>query len=306
MAEALDIELVELADWNCCGGVSAGTVSQGALEALGRRNLKQVPADAPELLCPCPHCYTSFARTLASAGEADPGPSALRLRSILDVFAGEEVLAGLLSKRVEPLTDLRMVGYYGCKLSRPDPEVVSHRRQGGPSGAAGESAGALERVIEACGATPVEWSAGGDCCGSALGVARVEVAEELLGRIYQSALDAEAEAIVTVCPLCHLNLDLRQYQVSQRLGRGVDIPVFFLTELMAVALGVEESEDWLERHVTSALPMFMRFIEAEEGREYWGEEGPPGEAADEKAPAAAPTAEEPRTDGPEEDQHSHC
>ena len=295
--------MVELSDWNCCGGASAATLSEDAQEALGRRNLERVRNVAPELLCPCPHCYTSFARTLAAAGEAGAESPVVRLRSILDVFASEEVLARLLSRRVEPLTDLPMVGYYGCKLLRPDPEAIRLGSTPSPDDG-GSGGGPIERVIEACGAKPVEWSAGGDCCGSALGVARVEVAEELLGRIYQAALDAGAEAIVTVCPLCHLNLDLHQYQVSQRLGRSVDIPVFFLTELMAVALGVEESEDWLERHVTSPLPMFMRFIEAEEERQYWGPGGPPGESVDEKAPPAGPTAEEVGTGAPQGDQHS--
>jgi heterodisulfide reductase subunit B len=329
VATALDVELVELSRWNCCGGVSVASLKADALAALGRRNLAQVPAETPELLCPCPHCYTNLARALLSAGTqparpgtraADPaspgeGPT-VELRHILDVFAREEVLARLVERRKEPLTDLRMVAYYGCKLLRPDPEVRSLRRAeaeaavsaeaglspqpgagigprpgetgrstselsaepGTPLSGGGLSAAAgrpLERVIEACGATVAEWPAGGDCCGSALGVAEPEVADELLGCIFQAALAAGAEAIVVACPLCHLNLDLRQYQVSQRLGRGVDIPVFFLTELMAVALGMEESEDWLERHVTSHLPMSLRWIEAQEEREYWGEEGPP-------------------------------
>ena len=275
MAEALDIELVELADWNCCGGVSAASLSQGALEALGRRNLSRVPEDAPELLCPCPHCYTSFARALSSVAEDAPGQWSVRLRSILDVFADEEVLALLTERRVEPLTDLAMVGYYGCKLTRPDPEAAGLAAVS-PSGASSpaEGPGPIERIIEACGATPVAWSAASDCCGSVLGVADVEVAEELLGGIYQAVLEAEAEAIVVACPLCHLNLDSRQHQVSQRLGRGVDVPVFFVTELMAVALGMEESEAWLDRHVTSPLAMFIKFVEAEQEREYWGEEAP--------------------------------
>ncbi len=274
VAEALDIELVELEDWNCCGGVSAASLSPGALEALGRRNLRQVPEDAPELLCPWPHCYTSFARTLASVAEEVPGQSAVRLRNILDVFAEEEVLARLVEKRVEPLTDLTMVGYYGCKLARPDPEAAGLAAVS-PAGASGptEGPGPIARIIAACGATPVEWSASSDCCGSVLGVADVEVAEGLLGRIYTAALEVEAEAIVVACPLCHLNLDIRQHQVSQRLGRGVDIPVFFVTELMAGALGIEESEAWLDRHVTSPLSMFIKFVEAEAEREYWGEEG---------------------------------
>jgi len=281
VAQALDIELVELEDWNCCGGVSAASLSRGALEALGRWNLSQVPEDAPELLCPCPHCYTSFARTLSSVKEGVSGRSAVRLRSILDVFADEEVLERLTEKRVEPLTDLAMVGYYGCKLARPDPEAAGLAAVS-PSGASGpaEGPGPIERIIEACGATPVEWSGGSDCCGSVLRVADVEAAEELLGGIYRGVLDAEAEAIVVACPLCQLNLDIRQHQVSQRLGRGVDIPVFFVTELMAVALGMEESEAWLDRHVTSPLSMFIKFVEAEEEREYWGEQGPESHGAE--------------------------
>lgn len=287
VAAALDVELVELPHWNCCGGVSVASLKADALGALGRRILEQVPADAPELLCPCPHCYTNLARARQSAGEK----SAAELRDVLDVFGREEVLARLIERREEPLTDLRMVAYYGCKLFRPDPEALSLRRleagtqvqaAGAPTPRGEAGAKPLERIIEACGATVVEWPRAGDCCGSALGVAEPEVADELLGRIFQAALACEADAIVVACPLCHLNLDLRQYQVSQRLGRSVDIPIFYVSELMAVALGMDESEGWLERHVTSPLPMFMRWIEAQEEREYWGEEappsGPPGKA----------------------------
>jgi len=301
VAGALDIELLELADWNCCGGVTAASLSERALNVLGRRNLEQVPQEAPELLCPCPHCYTSFARTLASAGQ-NAAEMGVNLRNILDVFAGGEVLERLVERRTEPLTDLRLAGYYGCKLSRPDPEVASHRSERGSSAGFGESAGALERVIEACGATAVEWPAGADCCGAALGVASGDAAEELLAAIYQAVLGAGAEAIVVACPLCHLNLDLHQYQVSQRLGSRVDVPVFFITELMAVALGIEECEDWLERHVTSPLPMFMRFIEAQEEREYWGEEGPPGEATGEEPVPAAAASEEVGAGGSQESE----
>lgn len=302
VAAALEVELVELADWNCCGGVSAASLSERAWASLCERNLRQVPAEAPELLCPCPHCYTSFARTLASAPEGSEF-SAVRLRSVLDVFASEAMLSRLCEKRVEPLTDLAMVAYYGCKLARPDPEVevVAGAMGSGEAGAAGP----LERIIEACGARPLEWSAAEECCGAALGVARAEAAEELLGRIYRSALEAEAEAIVVVCPLCHLNLDLQQYQVSQRLRRGVDIPVFFVTELMAAALGIEECEDWLERHVTSPLSMFIRFFEAQDEREYWGQEGGPpgepqtGEPQAEEVQAPASTAQGTAANGPE-------
>lgn len=305
MAAALDVELVELPHWNCCGGVSVASLKADALGALGRRILAQVPADAPELLSPCPHCYTNLARSLPTASGSPGQQAGVRLLDILDVFAQEQVLARLVERRKEPLTDLRLVAYYGCKLVRPDPEVRGLRRTEpqvavsaeaalSPDPVAGLSAAdgkPLERVIEACGATVAEWPAGGECCGSALGVAEPEVADELLGRIFQAALAAEAEAIVVACPLCHLNLDLRQYQVSQRLGRSVDIPIFYVTELMAVALGIDESEGWLERHVTSPLPMFMRWIEAQEAREYWGEEappsGPPGKEESPPAPGAA-------------------
>jgi len=172
VAAALEVELVELPDWNCCGGVSAASLSEEARRALVERNLRQVPAEAAELLCPCPHCYTAFARALASAREGDEF-SAVRLRGTLDVFADEAVLARLLEKRVEPLTDLPMVAYYGCKLARPDPEVEALREAGraektgpaGPQEAEAPALGPLERVIEACGARPLEWSAAEACCG---------------------------------------------------------------------------------------------------------------------------------------------
>jgi len=274
VGEALGVELVELPDWNCCGGVSAASLSRAGLQALGRRNLEQVPEELRQLLCPCPHCLTGFARTLAELREAGGTGADVHVLSMLDVFASEEVLSALVAKRVEPLSGLKMAAYYGCKLSRPDPEVAAS----GLDEPGDDGRGPLERVIEACGATAVQWTQGGECCGATLGLSRVDVADELLGRVFTEAREVQADAIVAVCPLCHLNLDLRQHQVSQKLQCKVDMPVFFVTELMAVALGMdEESERWLQRHVTSAFPMFMEFIEAQEEREYWGEQGPPGE-----------------------------
>jgi heterodisulfide reductase subunit B len=283
----MGVELMELPDWNCCGGLSAASLLQGGVQTFGSRNLEQLADDTTGLLCPCPHCLTSFGRALEESRQEGPSAGEIQLLSILDVFADEEILTTLIEKRLEPLTGLRMAAYYGCKLSRAEPELTAARA----ARAAEDGARPLERIIEACGATAVEWTAGEECCGAALGVARMDVADELLAGVFSAAREAEAEALVTVCPLCQLNLDLRQHQISQKLHYKVDLPVFFVTELMAVALGMDrESERWLERHVTSAFPLFMEFIEAQEEREYWGEEASP--EGDEQDPGEQATSTE--------------
>lgn len=124
----------------------------------------------------------------------------------------------------QPLTGLKLACYYECLLVRP-PEVRPFDRAEDPT--------SLDEMVNALGAEPVSWCYKTTCCGAGLSLTRPEVVEQLVARLLAAAREAGADALVTACPLCQNNLEMRR-QATEKL------PVFYFTELMGLAFGLVE------------------------------------------------------------------
>jgi heterodisulfide reductase subunit B len=252
---ALDLELVELDDWNCCAPVpfydGNGTLAAG----LAARNLVLAGRAGRDLVVPCPGCYRRLRDTALDLeqkevlrgeverllGSAPEAPVAVR--SAVEVLwrAGAGRIT-LLVRR--PLTGLRVACYPGCRLSRPA------RIAAFPGG---RHAAALEELAAATGAEPVRWSGAAECCGAALGSTRPELVRGLVDRLLTAAQRAGAEVLVTACPVCHANLEWRR----GRAWRSA-LPVLYFTELLGLALGLDRAPHWLRAHLVDARPLLRR------------------------------------------------
>jgi heterodisulfide reductase subunit B len=143
---------------------------------------------------------------------------------------------------VKPLTGLKIAPYYGCIMNRP-PEVMEFDDCENPM--------ALDNIMQALGAEVVPFPLKVECCGASYGVARKDITARLSGRLLDTAEDNGAMAMVTACPLCQMNLDLRQGQVNAANGTNHDMPVFYYTQLMGLALGLDKKELGLDKLVVS-------------------------------------------------------
>jgi len=295
---ALGFTYEQVEDWNCCGATPAHATSDFLTLALPLRNLinaeKQVeswrvragdgdgasgaPAPGPgdgsgppervDVLVPCAACYNSF--RLAERTVRDGGPQAEELnremkeitgrafggsvgtRHPLDLLGSRDMLARVRSLVRKPLNGLKVACYYGCLLVRPS-RIVSFEPDP-------EHPMAMDNFMAALGAEPVRWSYKTDCCGQSMSIAERELVTELTNRITRAAAAAGAQAIVTACPLCMMNLDSRQ--VPAEPGQPL-LPVFFFTELAAVALGVGKPKAWFKRHLIDVGPA-LGVLEARE------------------------------------------
>ncbi len=106
----------------------------------------------------------------------------------------------------------------------------------------------LDDLVRACGAETVEWPFKTECCGASLVLPQPESVARLSGRLLDAAQACGAEAIVVACPLCHSNLDLMQPTARRALATASPLPILYLTELVALALGAPESKLDLGRH----------------------------------------------------------
>ncbi|MDY7041046.1 MAG: CoB--CoM heterodisulfide reductase iron-sulfur subunit B family protein [Chloroflexota bacterium] len=250
VCEALGIELVELEDWSCCGSSSAHALDHELSLSLPVRNIALAQPDGLDTVMPCPACYQrtlsadkrlredeTWRREMESLLEFTYNGHG-RPRHLLDVLANDLPLDAITTRIKRPLQGLRPVSYYGCVLVRP-PELTGWDDPEHPV--------LMDRLLVALGAEPVSWSYGVDCCGASLALNRGDVVKTLVGKLAAAADEAGANCIVTVCGMCHINLDTRQ--------QGTQMPVFYLTELMGLAFDLPGREKWFRKHFVNPRPL---------------------------------------------------
>jgi len=253
IAPLLDVELVELFDWNCCGASSAHSLNHHLALHLPARNLALAEkAGRRDLVAPCALCFNR----LKTAEKALQGPEGekldipyrgeIKVWDLLDYFTQEAFLKTLAAKVTAPLLNLQAVCYYGCLVARP-PEVTGKLDCENPQN--------MERLLEVLGVTPIDWSFKTDCCGAGLAVARPDIIDTLAQRLYERALAAGAECLVVSCQMCQANLDLSQDRISRKFGQDYYLPVFYFTELIGLAVGHPQAPKWLAQHLVDPMPL---------------------------------------------------
>jgi heterodisulfide reductase subunit B len=258
VCRALGIELSELTDWNCCGASSAHMTNDLLSVALPGRDLAIAKLYSKDLLVVCAACYsrlkTAQARiegdeALASRVEeivgADPRFNG-EIRHLLDVLVNDIGFAYIKKWMKLELSGLKAVPYYGCLLVRP-PEFCFCDSVENPTD--------LDRLLAAIGVEVRPWSFKTDCCGGSLSLSRTDVVERLVNRLFVRAEEAGANCIVTACPMCAANLEMRQRPGRLSFKIEHSMPVLYFTELLGLALGVAGVEKCLARHIISPMPL---------------------------------------------------
>ncbi len=254
----IGLELVELEGWTCCGASSGHSTHYELSLALPARNLRLAVEQGFEaLVAPCAMCYARLRHTVHDLRDPDlrtrvnrlldtPWEGDIRVHSLVDLFSQEENLALLREKKSRDLSGLRLVAYYGCLLVRP-PEVLSPDDPEYPT--------MLDRIVQAAGATLVDWPLKTECCGGSISLSRTEIALELTRKLLEGAIRRGANGIVTACPMCHANLDMRQGQINRRHGTDFHLPIFYFTQIVGLATGHGAEELLLDRHLVDPRPL---------------------------------------------------
>ncbi|MFH1059152.1 MAG: CoB--CoM heterodisulfide reductase iron-sulfur subunit B family protein [Pseudomonadota bacterium] len=260
VAERLDIELVELPGWNCCGASAAHSLDHRAALNLGARNLALAAAGPQPVLVPCALCFNRLKSAqaelragghglLPAVAELGGDLLAVEVVELNSYLTGPELARRISEAVTNPLKGLKPVCYYGCQGQRP-PAVTGHPRPENPRG--------LDDLLAGLGAAVIDWPFKTDCCGASHAVARPDLVHTLVGKLYERALARGANCIVTGCQMCQANLDLYQAEIAQELGRAVYLPVFYFTELIGLALDLPATGAWLGRHLTDPAPLLAQ------------------------------------------------
>lgn len=255
VCRALDIELVDIPDWNCCGASSAHMTDHETGMRLPIRNLLLAAEAGHDILVPCAACFQRL-KAADKALRADPGfwdvgryTADMQIVHISSLLARPEMLAAIEAKVTRNLDDLPIACYYGC-LSLRNPRITDAPRWEMPT--------TLEGIVASLGARPVAWSHRTECCSGSLTMARPDIAEKLVGDIVGAARRAGAAAMVTDCPMCQANVESRQ---AIQAGTG-EMPVFFATELIEAAISGRYPAKQQRTHLVSPAVLTGVFNEA--------------------------------------------
>lgn len=257
--KALGVELNELEDWICCGATAAHCINKKLSTALPARNLgiaeKQ---NLKSLFAPCPMCSME----LTKANEAIKTDAELRKEmseivetpvtgsvdvvNLIQVFqaVGYDAIAERVTRKLE---NFKPACYYGCLLTRP-PKILKFDDPEDPT--------SMEELLQKLGAEPVDWNCKTVCCGGGLTLSDEAGVAAMVYRVLQNAIDSGANCVVVACPMCQINLDMRQAD-AKKLGLTQDVPIFYLSDLVGLAVGCQAKDLDVERRFV-AIPKDMK------------------------------------------------
>lgn len=260
VCEKLDVELVEVEDWNCCGATEYWTREGLAACAIVARNLALIEPGLDQVTAPCAACYLNLRKVDAlmrehpavaarvnealAAGGLAYEPGRVRVRHLLQVLhddVGEKAVRRCVER---PLRGLRVAPYYGCQVVRPygdddDPEYPTH----------------MDELLSWLGAEVLDYPVKSHCCGGHLTQISEREALELIRRLLQGAADCDADLIACMCPMCQLNLDVFQGRVNNHFNSDFRMPVLFITQLVGIAFGLSAERLGLGMEVIAAEPV---------------------------------------------------
>jgi len=236
-AQALGVELEEIEDWQCCGGVYPLGSDEIATKLSSVRALEKAKGKKQDLITVCSACHHVLKRVNDDMKNVeDIRNRANNYMDLEEPYAGEtnvlhflEMLRDkvgfdkLKEKVTNPLTGRKIGAYYGCLLLRPS-KVLAFDNPENPT--------IIEDFIKAIGATPVVYPYRNECCGGYVSLKEKELVTSMTGKILESANGFGCDSLITACPLCLYNLNNSPSEKN--------LPVYYFTELLAEALGVKE------------------------------------------------------------------
>ncbi len=241
--EVLGFKLEEIPRWNCCGAVYSLAEDDLIHQVAPVRNLIRVKEQGKDKLATlCAFCFNTLKRanllmkentekrnTLNSFMDEEIDYSGeVKVVHLLEVLRDEIGWEALAQKVKLPIRELKVAPYYGCTLLRPREVAIDSV----------ENPTILREFLKALGASPVDFPESTRCCGSYQIISNPDGISEYARAILNSALSHGAEALVLTCPLCDYNLGQGQKELMTKHGGFKGVPLFYFTQLLALALGL--------------------------------------------------------------------
>ena len=254
VARALGIDYVEIPNWSCCGATAAHQTDRLLAASLPAANLITAQEMGLDVVVNCAACYSrlkianheiqTHPEVRKKVGEAlgKDYDGSVKVHHLLEILLGDLGLETIKTKISRSLKGLKVASYYGCLLVRPN-EITKFDDPENPT--------SMDRLITVLGGESIDWPHKVECCGGGLSLTRTDVVVKLSDNIIGMAQAAGADCIAVACPMCQVNLDLRQSDIARKTGRNYKMPIMYITQLLGMCLGISKAELGFEKHMVS-------------------------------------------------------
>ena len=265
ICQKLGIEIQEISGWTCCGAGVMQEKNQLFSDTLNARTFAKAEQAALPILTICSTCQGVMGQAnlrmkrdpeylaqinsyLAEEGLEYQGTA--QPKHLLWILIEDYGLDNLLAQVTRPLSGLRVAPFYGCYIVRPTEALDIEEHP--------ERQTSLETLIEKLGATLVDFAGKTRCCGFPILTINEKNSVAMVAKHTAEVKELGADAMVTPCPLCHLNLDGYQPKASKQLNRSIDLPILHLPQLIGLAMGFSHQELGLQKHIIDTKPLQLR------------------------------------------------
>lgn len=264
VADKLNIELIELTGASCTGAGALQESNPLLGDTLNARTFAMAEKLGLPIMTICSTCQGVMSQAIVKlrnleyrakineilAEEGLEYTGSVSVKHMLWIIVEDIGLETLKTHVVNPLTDLYLAPFYGCYIVRPsaalDYEENPLRKE------------SLELVIEAIGATSVDFSGKTRCCGFPILTINEKASLAMVGKHTLEAQDQGADAMVTPCPLCHLNLDGFQSKAAKQIGQQINLPILHLPQAIGMAMGLDSGQMLMGRHLVPTYDVAMK------------------------------------------------
>jgi heterodisulfide reductase subunit B2 len=264
VANALEIELIEPRGWTCCGSTPAHHTDKNLSIALPASNLLMAKKMNLDLVVFCAACYNRMkvanyeiqkdrkVRNEIAKILGEDYDGSVNVRHFTEVLIKDVGAKKLQESFTHSLDGLKVVNYYGCLLVRPA-EVTNFDNPENPM--------IMDSLITLMGGESIDWPHKVECCGGGFALSRTDIVVELSNSILGMAKSSGAQIMSVACPMCQVNLDLRQSDINKTKNKDYNLPIVYITQLVGLCLGISPQKLGIEKCVVSPKSIIEKIRE---------------------------------------------
>jgi len=266
VARALNIELIELKGWTCCGSTPAHHTDKHLSIALPAANLLMAKKTGLDMVVFCAACYNRMKvanheiqtkpeiRKEISATLGEDYDGSVKVHHFVEVLIRDFGAKKLQDAFTHSLDGLKVTSYYGCLLVRPH-DVTQFDDPENPT--------LIDNLITIMGGESIDWPHKVECCGGGFALSRTNIVIELSNSILNMAKASGSQCMAVACPMCQINLDMRQSDIHKTKNREYNLPVVYVTQLLGLCLGISPKKLGMDKCVVSPKPIIELVSSAE-------------------------------------------
>ena len=261
VAGALDIDMAELKGWTCCGSTPAHHTDRLLSLSLPAANLLKAQETGLSMVVSCAACFNRMKvanheirtnpdikkQVANTLGEQYDG--SVEIRHFIEILLEDIGIDRIQNAFTHSLNDLKVVSYYGCLLVRPH-EVTGFDDPENPT--------SMDQLVKAMNGEALDWPHKVECCGGGFALSRPDIVIELSDSILGMAEAAGAQCITVACPMCQVNLDLRQKDINSKKNKNYNLPIVYITQLLGLCLGISPKKLGIKKCIVSPKPVIER------------------------------------------------